>query len=227
MPQGFADHLEAVAGPYGRQEMGRVRALAPPGLDQLAFAASREPQLEQEGRCRAGDEAGATLAEPRGLAPRVGERQAPNVWPIDATAPGMCRLAVGEPLGELEHGDQRQPPRGARGLSVCREERQKGVIRAQGLPRIGPSQVPVALRKGRAGDPGRLRGDGLDRQRAKQRAPPVYARDRRDAEGSSQALHDFASSIKIAQDPQCGPNALDRINDGGPGRVFECEPTAQ
>jgi hypothetical protein len=57
MPQGFADHLNPVEGPYRRQDMRQVGALATPGFDQLAVAAPREQCLEQEGLCRTCDEA--------------------------------------------------------------------------------------------------------------------------------------------------------------------------
>jgi Rieske [2Fe-2S] domain len=45
--------------------------------------------------------------------------------------------------------------------------------RARGVPRlVGDTQVVVALGKRGAGDPGRFRGDGFDRHRAKHGAPP-------------------------------------------------------
>ena len=101
MPHRFADHLDAVQGPHRGQNMGGVGPLATPRLDQLAVAAPREQRVEEQRLRRPGDEAGAKFTEDRGIEPGIRELQAQDVFPVDAAAHGVGRLAIGEPFGEL------------------------------------------------------------------------------------------------------------------------------
>jgi hypothetical protein len=79
------------------------------------------------------------LGEDRGVKARIGALQPPGIRPVDTTAHGVGRLAIGEPFGELQERDECQAPGGQRGLSVRGEERQKGLISKQAIQFIGCS----------------------------------------------------------------------------------------
>jgi hypothetical protein len=76
MPKRFANHLNAVQGPHGRQNMGGVCPLPTPRLDELTLAAPREQPVKQERLCRSGQQAAATSAQDRGIEPGLRELQA-------------------------------------------------------------------------------------------------------------------------------------------------------
>ncbi len=114
--------LGPVQGPHHRQDMRRVGALAASGVDQVTVAAPREQRIEQERLRRVCDAARAKFAEDRRIESRVRQFQAQHICPIDAAAHRIRGLAIREPLRELQDGDQRQPLRGARGLSVRGEQ---------------------------------------------------------------------------------------------------------
>jgi hypothetical protein len=63
VPHRFANHLEAVQGPHGSQNMGGVGALAAPGLDQVAVTAPCEQRVEEHILRRAGNKSGAKCTE--------------------------------------------------------------------------------------------------------------------------------------------------------------------
>lgn len=112
MAQPFADHLEAVQAPHGGQDVRRLGALTASRLNNLVVVAPREQGVEQQRLRRPGQQAAATFAEDRRIKAGIRELQARCILPVDATAHGISRLAIGEPFGELEEGDERQPPRG-------------------------------------------------------------------------------------------------------------------
>jgi hypothetical protein len=58
----------------------------------------------------------------------VYEFQAERVLPVDPAANGVGSLSVGQPLGELQHRDQGQPPRGEGRLAARREQRGKFLV---------------------------------------------------------------------------------------------------
>jgi hypothetical protein len=76
VPHRFADHLDPVQGPHGRQHMGGVGALAAPGLAQVAVAAPCKQRVEEQILRRSGNESGAKFTQDRGIEPRIRELQA-------------------------------------------------------------------------------------------------------------------------------------------------------
>jgi hypothetical protein len=152
MPYHFADYLDPIQGPYRRQDMCRVGALAASGFDQLAVSSPREQYVEEQRLRRPGQQARAKFAEHRGIEPRIRELQVQHIFPVDATLHRMGRLAIGQPFRELKHRGERQPPRWLSGVSVGGEERSKGVIREQRIDFIGESQISVPLGKRGRGD---------------------------------------------------------------------------
>ena len=63
VPHRFADHLDAIQGPHGGQNMGGVGALAAPGLDQVAVTAPCEQRVEEQILRCAGHQSGAKFTE--------------------------------------------------------------------------------------------------------------------------------------------------------------------
>ena len=91
--------------------MRAVGALTPARSDQPARLQAPKHRVQQQALGGAGDQACSELAEDGKVEPRVLQLQSEGVFPIDAAAHGRGGLAVGQALGELQHGDQRQPPR--------------------------------------------------------------------------------------------------------------------
>ena len=137
MPQRFAHHVEAVQGPHRREDMGGVRPLPTPRLDELAIAAPREQGLEEQRLRRPSDQAGAKFTEDRAIKSRIRQLPAEDVFPIETTAHGVGRLAIGEAFGTWQERDQCQPPGGPRGLSVRGEECQPNLLSKEPIPCIG------------------------------------------------------------------------------------------
>jgi hypothetical protein len=125
MPQRFADHLDPVQGPHGRQNMGGVRPLPSPRFDEATVAAPCEEPVKQERFRRPSQQVAATCAEDRRIEPGVRELQAQDIFPVDTAAYAVGRLAIRQPSSELQQRHQHQPPGRQRGLSVPGKERQK------------------------------------------------------------------------------------------------------
>ncbi len=100
-----------------------VRALASPRLEQAALAQLRQHRVEQGLLKPARDQAGAELAQNGEVEPGVGQIQAQRILPVDPPPDRVGRLPVAQPLGELQHRDQGQAPRGVRRLAASRVER--------------------------------------------------------------------------------------------------------
>ena len=94
-----------------------VRALTRPWALQVSSIASSRSRSAPPAM-----QAGAELAEHGEVEAGVGQLQAEGVLPVDAAADGVGGLAIGEPLGELQDGDQGQPPGGLRRPSPVGEQ---------------------------------------------------------------------------------------------------------
>ena len=90
--------------------MGRVGALAATLGQEAALAAEGEQCVEQQGVGFAGHEAGAELTQDQGVKTGIGQVEAEQVLPVDASPYGIGSTAVGQVLGKLQQRDQRQPP---------------------------------------------------------------------------------------------------------------------
>jgi|SRR5579872_7329649 len=69
-----------------------------------------------------------------------------RVLPIDSGTNGISRIAVGQILNELEHGDQRQAPKAAPLVDLAPETSAQVTIVEQRLQLVLHSQVGIATR---------------------------------------------------------------------------------
>ncbi len=112
-----------------------------------ALAAQCQERVEQERLGVAGHEAGAELAEHRGVEARVGEVEAKNILPLDAATSRLGCAAIREVLGELQHGDERQPPRRFGRRAVGGEQSRDLRVGEHGAEFIPQPQVEIAPRE--------------------------------------------------------------------------------
>src|SRR5262245_53506063 len=70
------------------------------------------------------------------------------VFPVDGAAHSICGLAIGESLGELQDGDERQAPGGECTLAMGREQVGEQGVGEQSAKLIGKPQVAMAFGKG-------------------------------------------------------------------------------
>jgi hypothetical protein len=82
-------------------------------LEQTPFLERRQQGLAQEMVNPAGDEARAELAQDRIIEAGVGQFKPEGILPINPTAHGIGRLAVGQPFGTRQHQHLRQSRAGA------------------------------------------------------------------------------------------------------------------
>jgi hypothetical protein len=92
----------------------------------------------------------------------VVELEPEGILPVDASADGVGGLAIGEVLGELQHGDQGEPPRGQCGLPAPGVEVGEVAIAEHGSELVAEPEVGIALGEGGAGDAGGQLGDVKD-----------------------------------------------------------------
>ena len=134
----------------------RPRALSRPrSLQRL------EQRVQEQPFGPAGDQAAAELAEHGVVEAGIGQLQAEGVLPVDAAADGVGGLAIGEVLGELQDGDQGEPPGGVGGLSARGKQVGEVVVRvedARARRASGGRGCPWGRRRGRRGRS--LRGRG-------------------------------------------------------------------
>ena len=151
-PQRLGHAFETVQGADGPEHMGGVGALPAPGAQQLQVTAQRQKGVEQMLFRASCHETAAELAQNRSVEARVGQFQSQQILPIDAAADGIGRPPVGQVLGELEQGHQRQPPRAFRRLPARGEEgRELGV--GENRPKlVAQAQIGIATGKGRTGN---------------------------------------------------------------------------
>ena len=109
------------------------------------------------------DEASAELGEHAEVEAGIRQLEPERVFPVDAGAHRVSRLPVAEMLEELEHRDQRQPPRRQAGLASGGVKRGEVLVLVKGAELVAQPHDHRALGKGRAGNP---RGLGRDRRRS-------------------------------------------------------------
>ena len=103
-------------------------------------------------RRASGHETAAELAENRSVEAGIDELQAESVLPVDATADSLGRPPVGQVLGELEQGHQRQPPRACRRLPARGEEAHKLSVSENRPEAVAQEQIGIAMGKGHTGN---------------------------------------------------------------------------
>jgi hypothetical protein len=119
---GAADHrlghqLEQVQVVHGGEHVRAVGALLAPRLDQAACLEALEHAVQKQVLRPARDEARAELGKHAEVEAGIGQLEPERVFPIDASTHCVGRLPVAEMLEELEHRDERQPPRCQAGLA--------------------------------------------------------------------------------------------------------------
>ena len=102
--------------------MRGVGALASLCLQKAPLPEPVQEEVEQELFGTTRPQPAAKLAEDRVIKAGIVEGESKGVLPIDPGADRIGRLAVGEVFGELEEGDQRQPPGGLGRLPALREQ---------------------------------------------------------------------------------------------------------
>jgi hypothetical protein len=73
-------------------------------------------------------QAGAKLRQHRVVEPGIGEFQGQGILPVNTTPDGLCRLAIGQLVGILHHGNERQTPRCFSWLAPSWVEGREGCI---------------------------------------------------------------------------------------------------
>lgn len=79
-------------------------------------------------------QAGVKLRQPRVVESGIGECQGQGILPVHTTPDGLRRLALGQMVGLLQHGNQRQTPRGFSWLAPPWVEGREGRLFIDGFP---------------------------------------------------------------------------------------------
>ena len=145
--------------------MGRVGTLPTACFQQpLSLAAGQQP-VQQARRGAAFKQAASKLAEDGEVEAAVGQVEAEQILPVDASADRFCGLAVREGFAELQDRHPGQAPRRQAGLTGVRVEISKVVILKDGAQLVAQGQVGVALGKGGTGDAACLVWNGVNGRR--------------------------------------------------------------
>lgn len=157
---GLADEFEPVQLADRREHVGRVRPLATPRLDEPPLLEQVEQALKKPLFGRAVEEPLPELGEHTEVEAGVLQVQAQRVLPVEPGADGVGGLAVGEVLGELEDGDEGEPPRGRGRLADIGVEVGEVVVAEERAEPVAGGEVGVPLGEGGPGDASGLGGDG-------------------------------------------------------------------
>jgi hypothetical protein len=163
--EGVPDPRSALDGTHARQSTRGVGALASAGFEPLACATAVQAGIEPALFGGPHDHTGAKLASNRAIETRVSALSTEGRRPIDPTAHGLGRLAIGDLCDVWPAGHQRPSPRGFGGWSMGREQGGAIVMGDARAQRITPHEGPVPRGQGGPGDTGGLLGDGRDRVR--------------------------------------------------------------
>jgi hypothetical protein len=101
----------SAVGPLSVRCRSAVGPLSAAGLHQAARGEALEHAVQEQQLAPVGDEPRAEFTEHAEVEAGVAELQAQRVLPVDARAHRLGGLPVGEPLEELQHGDERPAPR--------------------------------------------------------------------------------------------------------------------
>ena len=142
---GFTDEFQAVEGADGRQHMGRVGTLPTACFQQPLRLGSRPTTgpAGAPGRCL---QAGGFETRWDGeVEAAVGQVEAEQILPVDASANRFCGLAVREGFAELQDRHPGQAPRRQAGLTGVRVEVRKVVILKDGAQLVvaGSEGLPL------------------------------------------------------------------------------------
>ena len=117
--------------------MRGVRPLAAPRLEQPQRPHSLQEGIQEPRRGVTRDQARAELAQHGKVEAGIGEFKPEGIFPVNATADGLGRLAVGQVFDKLQDTDQGQSPRTGRRLPMRGEQVGEVLVRIE-----GPEFVP-------------------------------------------------------------------------------------
>ena len=140
--EGLTDEFQPVEDTDGRQHMRGVGALAATSFEEAALAHPSEEGVKQQAFGLSGDEPGPELTQHGVVEARIGQLQAQGIFPVNAAAHGVSRLAVGQAFGKLQDCRQRQAPGRLSWLPTGRKEGDEELIVVNGAefvthPHIG------------------------------------------------------------------------------------------
>lgn len=162
---GFADALEPIEHVNGGQDVGGISSLAAFGLDQSLRFEQQEHLFKDTLFGTSSKQAGAKVAEHGGIKAGVSQFEGQGILPVNARTHRVGGLAVGQVLGKLHYGDERELGRSLGGSAVFGEEVGKvriGVDRAKGVTHM---HIGVTL-----GESGTCDPRGLIRNKVEQGA---------------------------------------------------------
>jgi hypothetical protein len=146
--QGFAHTFDAIERADVGEYVGRISTLSPPSLPQPAGLESFQQGVEQLLLSLVEQNAVAKVVEQGVVKARVGQLEAEQVLPVEATSHIVGGLTIGEAFKLLEHEDKGQTPgchlnRGAEGRKPVGEQR----ISEKGAEFLAQADVAVAIGK--------------------------------------------------------------------------------
>jgi len=175
MPERLVDALDPVHRPGRGQDMGGVRALPSPGLEQTMSGRNLQNGIQQQRLGGPRHQARPELAQHRAVEAGVGERQAEEILPVDPAPDSIGRLAIRQPLRELQQGHQRQAPWRLGRLALGREEAGEAAVVEDRAEPVAQAQQQVAARERQTRDMGRVVRNRQRRRRAQAHGQPRMA----------------------------------------------------
>ena len=117
--EGLPHALQPIEDADGAHHMRGVCALPAAGFEQPMRACHRQQSVQEQGLNLPSDQPGAKLAQDGMVEAGIGQFQAQDIFPINAAADRIRRLAIGETFSKLEKRGQRQAGRRFGGLAAC------------------------------------------------------------------------------------------------------------
>ena len=158
---------DAAAHLDGGQNVGGVGALAALRANQAAGDGHGEQRVQQFMLRVPVHEPGPELAQDGAVEARVVERQGQQVLPIQSGSHRVGGVAIRQVLGELEQGDERQPPRCFGRAAARGEQPSKTGVVEDGPKAVAHIHQQAAAGKRCPGNLGRFLGHGSGRAGAK------------------------------------------------------------
>ena len=158
-----------------RPGQGGGRALPSPGLEQTMSGRDLQDGIQQRSLGGPRHQARPELAQHRAVEAGVGERQAEEILPVDPAPDSIGRLAIRQPLRELQQGHQGQAPWRLGRLALGREEAGEAAVVEDRAEPVAQAQQQVAARERQTRDMGRVVRNRQRRRRAQAHGQPRMA----------------------------------------------------
>ena len=101
-----ANEFQSVQRAHRGDDVGRIGALPTTGFEQVSSFEEVEHLFEKQFFGTSIEQACSKVAQDGKVKPRIIQFEAECVFPIDASADGIGRLAISQVFGELHHGNQ-------------------------------------------------------------------------------------------------------------------------